>query len=332
LLFGFLAFNGGSQGSISKDGDSASIAIAVVNTVLSACSAGLTVLLVHRVFETCISNMHHWSFLLTLNGALTGMVAACAGCNNMPTWGGVATGVVAGLIYYILHHLMIKMHVDDPLDAVAVHAGGGIWGLLSVAIFRYDGIVFQGEDAVQILLWNVAGMLAIIGWSGVLCIIMFSILRCLGLLRVSKEMEIRGLDIIKHGEPAYPADAWREDQYVESTKGDEVPRGLDLPPNMNTPWGYYSQPPMYQAPGPAMYWTLPDPRRYHQPKSGRYAAPRPLPGPTRPSEFYPQHNLLAVPPGDDYGERKDYYRLRSPKAHNGISNDGFRNDDETSGL
>ena len=35
LFFGFLAFNGGSQASISADGDAAIVALAIVNTILS---------------------------------------------------------------------------------------------------------------------------------------------------------------------------------------------------------------------------------------------------------------------------------------------------------
>ncbi|CAL4102206.1 unnamed protein product, partial [Meganyctiphanes norvegica] len=256
LLFGFLAFNGGSQGSISQEGDAAGIAVAVVNTVIAGCSAGIIVLLMHRFTSPCVNPEHHWSFLLTLNGALTGMVALCAGCNDMPIWGGVVTGGVAGIIYYIIHHLMIKMHVDDPLDAVAVHGGGGIWGLIAVALFRHDGIVFQGENAMETLKWNGIGMLAIIGWTSVLCIIMFSLLRYMGLLRVSTEVELRGLDIMKHGESAYPADAWQEEQYVQGTKD---------------AWQEHKQCVLQEditASHPCtshivilMYWTLPDPRR-----------------------------------------------------------------------
>lgn len=35
LFFGFLAFNGGSQASISEEGDAAVVALAIVNTILS---------------------------------------------------------------------------------------------------------------------------------------------------------------------------------------------------------------------------------------------------------------------------------------------------------
>lgn len=80
--------------------------------------------------------------------------------------------------------------VDDPLDAVAVHMGGGLWGLISVALFQDGGIVFGGDP--MILAWNMVGALAIIGWSGGICVIMFGIMRLSGLLRVPPELEMQG--------------------------------------------------------------------------------------------------------------------------------------------
>jgi Amt family ammonium transporter len=32
--------------------------------------------------------------------------------------------------------------VDDPLDTVAIHLGGGFWGLISASIFSNSGLVF----------------------------------------------------------------------------------------------------------------------------------------------------------------------------------------------
>jgi len=57
---------------------------------------------------------------------------------------------------------------------------------------------------------------------------MFYILKLNKKLRVSREMEFQGLDLVKHGEAAYPAEAWREVQY-----GDDGELGQSLPPNMN---------------------------------------------------------------------------------------------------
>lgn len=69
LLFGFLAFNGGSQLSISNPEDPEIVGLAIVNTIIGGSSGGLSVLFTAR-FVT--HDRYRWSYLLTLNGALTG--------------------------------------------------------------------------------------------------------------------------------------------------------------------------------------------------------------------------------------------------------------------
>ena len=60
-----------------------------------------------------------------LNGMLTGIIAQCAGCDRyIPTFSAVI-GVIGGLVYLLGHKFMVLLKLDDPLDAVAVHAGGG---------------------------------------------------------------------------------------------------------------------------------------------------------------------------------------------------------------
>ena len=60
-----------------------------------------------------------------LNGMLTGIIAQCAGCDRyIPAFSAVI-GVIGGLVYLIGHKSMVLLKLDDPLDAVAVHAGGG---------------------------------------------------------------------------------------------------------------------------------------------------------------------------------------------------------------
>ena len=125
LIFGFLAFNGGSQvcyhhlmfslflliyffpllisiiqASISQPGDGGIVALAIVNTILGASTGGLSVLMLIKVTPSGLLFSpllplstptplpqfvwHHvdksvdsgkWSFLMTLNGALCGMVS-----------------------------------------------------------------------------------------------------------------------------------------------------------------------------------------------------------------------------------------------------------------
>jgi len=142
------------------------------------------------------------------------------------------------------------LRIDDPLDAVAVHACGGLWGVLIAPVLMRTGIVYGGGastfirliaprraghdgemgDALLQLLWNVIGAVAIVVWTVLTAGPMFFALKACNILRVSKDVEIKGearqypfsikhspgLDIYKHGEPAYPLVAyghgWGEDE------------------------------------------------------------------------------------------------------------------------
>ena len=53
------------------------------------------------------------------------MVSVCAGCNSYYPWISAGIAFVAGVIYVSISLLMVKLKIDDPLDAVAVHAGAG---------------------------------------------------------------------------------------------------------------------------------------------------------------------------------------------------------------
>ena len=66
-----------------------------------------------------------WSLSKIINGCLAGMVSVCAGCNSYYPWISAGIAFVAGVIYVSISLLMVKLKIDDPLDAVAVHAGAG---------------------------------------------------------------------------------------------------------------------------------------------------------------------------------------------------------------
>ena len=76
---------------------------------------------------------------------------------------------------------------------------------------------------------NIAGLLIITVWTVGLCSIMFGSLKWLGLLRVDRQSEIVGMDIVKHGEPAYPVSAYGGDYRhlhdKTSKKGSSVVQG-----------------------------------------------------------------------------------------------------------
>ena len=237
LIFGFLAFNGGSQGSISNVGDGDIVALAIVNTILGASTGGITVLFINKLLFK-----QPWSFLRTVNGALAGMVALCAGCNLYEPWAALLVGAFGGFGFMTIHHLMLRLKLDDPLDAVAVHGAGGLVGLLSVPWFMYvglevgqRGIFWDGGYAYPwlVLVHQLAGALAISAWAVLWSTCIFGGLKYFHILRVSAGDEEDGMDVIKHGESAYPANAWLEYQYARN-QGGYVDKEM-FPANMSSP-------------------------------------------------------------------------------------------------
>lgn len=55
--------------------------------------------------------------------------------------------------------------------------------------------------------------MSLIAWGTAFCLVLFGALKWLKILRVDPSVEASGLDASRHGEPAYPADAWEEQQY-----------------------------------------------------------------------------------------------------------------------
>ena len=158
------------------------------------------------------------------------MVAQCAGCNDFSNWAALVIGLMAGIVLHLIHTLMLKLKLDDPLDAVAVHAGGGMLGVICAPIFKsemgifwlgwaaahsdYDDLEQPLESPWKSLGINTMGLFAIMAWGTVWSFLLFGTLQCLKKLRIDRETEFKGNDITKHGESAYPASAWSEFQYI----------------------------------------------------------------------------------------------------------------------
>ena len=96
--------------------------------------------------------------------------------------------------------------------------------MTAVPFFAYEtGIFWAGDtaEAWQALGVNLLGALTITAWSAIWCIIIFFPLNYFELYRIDRETEFRGNDEIKHGESAYPAEAWVEMQYRGDDGADE---------------------------------------------------------------------------------------------------------------
>lgn len=209
LFFGFIGFNGGSVLALDSATDGAIMSLAVVNTVMAAAGGGAAA----EIFNWLIVGREYWSLMQMCNGVIAGMVAICASANNVFPWAALLIGFVGGIIYKLFSMAVYKVGIDDAIDAAAVHLGAGFWGVVAGAFFANPSagsggysIFFPGDNDDLVgkqLGWAFLGLLVIMTWTGVLCYIMFFMLKRVGWLRVDDDVINKGLDLSEHGEAAY---------------------------------------------------------------------------------------------------------------------------------
>ncbi len=144
---------------------------------------------------------------MCLNASLAGLVAITAPCDVTDVTGALIIGAVSGLlVVFGVWLLDYKLHIDDPVGAVAVHCLNGIWGTIATGLFATtsapdnDSVVglFYGGGFKQLGL-QLLGFAAVAAWTAVTITITFFIIKAIFGLRVSEEEEIVGLDSCEHG-------------------------------------------------------------------------------------------------------------------------------------
>ena len=60
-----------------------------------------------------------------MNGSLTATVAVCAGCDLFPSWAALLVGLVAGPVFIAADKLLLRLRIDDPVNAIPVNGVGG---------------------------------------------------------------------------------------------------------------------------------------------------------------------------------------------------------------
>lgn len=207
LWFGWFGFNGGSQ--LAWGGaDAIGASTVVLITNLAAAAGGLGALITTWIWYG------KPNLAQTLNGCLAGLVSITAGCGNMTAGGAVLAGLIGGIIVvFSIEFIEKKLKIDDAIGAASVHGVAGVWGTLVIGLWGVDGDtgigLFNGGGAAQ-LGAQAIGVLAYAVWAIALSFIVLGILKATLGLRVSKEVEIEGLDISEHGSIAYPGKRVRD--------------------------------------------------------------------------------------------------------------------------
>ncbi len=190
LLIGWYGFNPGSQLAFAGGGNVAAVCKIAVNTTLAACAGGTVGMLASwAVFKKP-------DLTMCLNGILAGLVGITANCDCVSNGASMIIGAVAGVIVMVAIIALDKLKIDDPVGAFPVHGCCGLWACIAAGIFGGKDIVVQ-----------IYGAFAIAGFSLVLMLVVFGLLKAVGMLRVSRQEEMEGLDVHEHGLPCYASDS-----------------------------------------------------------------------------------------------------------------------------
>ena len=201
LWFGWFGFNPGSTMAV---GDGSAIAHIAVTTNTAAAAAILS------------STITAWLVLgkpdlsMIVNGSLAGLVAITAPCAFVSVGSSFIIGLISGVLVVFAVLFFDKLHIDDPVGALAVHLVHGTFGTIAVGLFAQDkitgaatgnGLFFGG--GFKLLTAQLIGVVAVGAFTFVVALIAWLALKATMGIRVSREEEIRGLDLGEHGMEAY---------------------------------------------------------------------------------------------------------------------------------
>lgn len=215
LWFGWYGFNGAAATSVD------SLASIFVTTTLSPAIA--------TVVTMCFTWIKDGKpdVSMSLNASLAGLVAITASCDCTDALGSMIIGAFSGILVVVVVELLDKkLHIDDPVGAVAVHMANGMWGTIAVGLFStgQDGVgkgLFYGGGFSQLGV-QLLGLVSVAAWTAVTMMIVFFLIKKTIGLRVTEEEEIKGLDATEHNLPSAYADFMPVAGYAPSNSGSAV--------------------------------------------------------------------------------------------------------------
>lgn len=202
LWIGWFGFNAGSEFAADSTAGRAWL-----NTFVATCVAMLAWLVTERIRDGKATSLG------AASGIVAGLVAITPAAAAVDSWGAMAIGAVAGVLCALAIGLKYKLGYDDAFDVVGVHLVGGLTGTILIGLFATtnqggwypdgakDGL-FYGGGGDQLVVQVIIALLAAV-FSFVLTYVIGLIIKAIGGLRHSEEIEVGGIDLAVHGESAY---------------------------------------------------------------------------------------------------------------------------------
>jgi len=223
LWFGWYGFNAGSSVdffSVDQSLNIPVIALTFVNSTLAGSMGGIVSLFINLIVEENRTGEPLWKLSGAMNGCLAGIVAITGSCALVEPWAAMIIGSIAGALYYLCSHLLVKYCIDDAVDAIPVHLAGGIWGVIATGLFccptnlkywyklsdeslvAHPGLFYswaRGSGDFSLMACQLAGLAFILCWTTTIMTPFFFMLSYMGLFRSNALEEIVGLDVSYHG-------------------------------------------------------------------------------------------------------------------------------------
>lgn len=186
LWMGWYGFNPGSTMGIVGDNATLANLIAVNTTLAAAAGAVIAMVVMWALYGRPELSM-------ALNGALAGLVAITGPCDAVTPLQSLVIGGIGGVLVIAGVKMLDLLKIDDPVGAWPVHGLNGIWGGIASGVFNGSySLSTQLVGSVVIPLYAFGAMLVV-----------FKFIDLIIGLRVTREEELKGLDIGEHGEEAY---------------------------------------------------------------------------------------------------------------------------------
>jgi len=213
LWFGWYGFNPGSTLAISPAGYGDIVALCAVTTTLSAAAGAVSALFTDTIAGLVLQGEAEYDITMCMNGCLSGLVGITAGCSVVEPWAALVIGLCSGVIYVCASKLLVKLRIDDAVDAIPVHFFNGMWGCIATGLFaspRHVAAAYSSShnaglfyDNGKLLVVEFFGILFICLWTMGIMTPFFLVLKVLGMFRVDPLEEEVGLDISHHKGSAY---------------------------------------------------------------------------------------------------------------------------------
>jgi Amt family ammonium transporter len=207
LWFGWFGFNPGSTLGIVTGDKLGFFAYVALTTNLAAAAGGVS------------GALCAWTVLrkpdvsMTLNGVLAALVAITAASGFVAPWAAVVIGAVSGVIAVFGVIAVERIHIDDPIGAIAVHGMSGVWGTLACGLFTVPALATVTNTGGGGLVYTGSFHQLGVQGLGLICVGAFTfsasfaslwVMKALFGIRVEREVEATGLDISEHGMWGYP--------------------------------------------------------------------------------------------------------------------------------